>query len=256
MAHTPGDLSAEPPPDEAVERLQRRTLGESDLGQAIDALRASGASDTLYRQAKMPENVPDQQKAMVLVALTVGARVRRVEFARSTILYCILAAEAYANQYLGWHLKAREFQAVDRWPTLDKYLLGPRLVVGHDLFKRGEEPIQSLGKLLALRTRLVHPKLRPKPPLLRADEDPPDFEAFNPCDSARYLVAVAEAVVTLLVAGRQTPYFDPVVGVIAADRSFLLQFGEAATRELPRFGAEPAAPDLMLDWVRRREPRA
>ncbi len=109
--------------DDQVERLQRRTLGDSYLSQAIDALRSSGSSDALYLQAKLPKNVPDQQKAMFRASLMVRARVRRVEFARSTILYCILAAEAYANQYLQWHLKRAEFAAVDRWQTLDKYLL-------------------------------------------------------------------------------------------------------------------------------------
>lgn len=236
MADTPGEVSAEPPPDEEVDRLQRRRLGDSYLGQAVEALQSSGSSDALYRHAKMPENVPDQQKAIFRAALTVNARVRRVEFARSTILYCILAAEAYANQYLQWHLTGAEFKGADVLPTLEKYLLGPPLVVGHDLFKRGENPIQTLGKLFGLRSRLVHPKLRPKAPLLRASEDPPDFEIFNPDDGARYRVTVAEAVVTMFVAGRTPPYFDPVVGVIASDRGFYLQFGEAASPNSHRSG--------------------
>ena len=59
------------------------------------------------------------------------------------------------NQYLQWHLTGAEFKGADVLPTLEKYLLGPRLVVGHDLFKRGENPIQTLGKLFGLRSRLV-----------------------------------------------------------------------------------------------------
>lgn len=48
MADTPGEVSAEPPPDEEVNRLQRRTLGDSYLGQAVEALQSSGSSDALY----------------------------------------------------------------------------------------------------------------------------------------------------------------------------------------------------------------
>jgi hypothetical protein len=82
-----------------------------------------------------------------------------VVFARSATLYRILAAEAYANDYLESNLSNKDFTAVDRLPTLDKYLLGPRLVHGQDLFTRGKEPAQTLRTLLDLRTRLVHPKL-------------------------------------------------------------------------------------------------
>ena len=72
-------------------------------------------------------------------------------------------------------------------PTFDKYLLGPRVVRGADLLKRGEEPAQTLHKLLSLRTRLVHPKLLPEPPPSRVGADPAEFEDLNPCDAARYL---------------------------------------------------------------------
>lgn len=202
----------------------------------------------------MPENVSDQQKAIFRAALKVNARVRRVEFARSTILYCILAAEAYANQYLQWHLTGAPSSRAPMCCRRCRSTCSALVLWSGTICSSERGPDPTLGKLLGLRSRLVHPKLRPKAPLLRASEDPPDFEIFNPDDGARYFVTVAEAVVTMFVAGRTPPYFDPVVGVIASDRGFFLQFGEAASRELTPFGTEPA-PDLMLESIRRRERR-
>ena len=229
-----------------VERRRRQTLGGSYLSQAVDQLRASGSADTLYPRLTVPTTGSAKQRAMFLAAVSIGARRRRVEFARSAILYSMLAAEAYANQYLQWHLTGSEFNAVDRLPTLDKYVLGPRIVGSSESLSRGAEPAQTLGRLLELRTRLVHPKLMPEQPRRRGGDEPVDFQDFNPRDAARYLVAVSQAAGWLLVKASSQPHFDPAIANVDLQREHFLAFGATASDELPRLGDEPA-PDLMLE---------
>jgi hypothetical protein len=241
---------------EEVERRRRQTLGGSYLGQAIDEIRSSGSPDALYRGYPHRGQLPadPMRRAMVIGATTATARRRRVESARSAILYCILAAEAYANQYLQWHLTGAEFDAADRLPTFDKFLLGPRLVRSGDALKRGAEPAQTLQKLLKLRSDLVHPKLLPARPAGGAAHDPPEFEDFNPYAAARYLVTTADAVGWLLARSRPEPRVDIVVAVIDLERQLFLDFGKRATDQLPQFGSEPA-PDLFLEAISRGRDR-
>ena len=84
------------------------------------------------------------------------AKGRQRESIRSAVLFALLAAEAFANQYLQTHLSGKEFEAADKLPTLDKFLLGPRLVSGASLLDRGGEPAGTLKELCKQRGPLVH----------------------------------------------------------------------------------------------------
>jgi len=241
-----------------VERRWRETLGGSYLEQAIGQLRSSGSPDALYRGYPPLRRLPadPMQQAMLIAGATLSARRRRVESARSAILYCILAAEAYANQYLQSHLTGAEFDAADRLPTFDKYVLAPRLVRGGDPLERTAEPARTLKRLLKLRSRLVHPKLQDRRPAGAAADDPPEFEDFNPHAAACYLVAVAQAAGWLLASGAcPGSRGDIVVAVIEGERQFFLDFGKRASDELPPFESEPAPDDLFLEALSRRRAR-
>ena len=235
--------------DDDAERFRKATLGGSYLGQAINELRSSGSPETLYlgRVSEFPWLNPVAD----VLARSQGRR-RRVAFARSAILYCILAAEAYVNGYLESGLSNVEFKVIDRLPTFDKYMLGPRLVQGDDVFKRGEQPAQILHELMDLRTRIVHPKP------FRAQsgdlgDDPADFAVFNPLAAARHLVAVADAASRLVVPGRQTGV-GAEVGAVVLEREFFLEYGKRATDDLPPLRGEPA-PDLLLEAIMRWQER-
>jgi hypothetical protein len=251
-----GGAPEQPSATDEAERRRRVTLGGSYLGQAVDEIRSSGSPDALYRSHPPRGQLPADptRRAIVMVAATAMARRRRVESSRSAILYCILAAEAYANQYLQWHLTGAEFNAADRLPTFDKFLLGPRLVHGGDVLKRGAEPAQTLQELLKLRSDLVHPKLLPARPAGGAADDPPEFEDFNPYAAARYLITTADAVSWLLASSRPEPRVDIVAAVIDQERQLFLDFAKRATHELPPFGSEPA-PDLFIEAIRRANNR-
>ena len=142
--------------EQEVARQERETLAGSYLTRALAELRASGSSEALYPITRVGVRVSPGMRGKR------GRRIaknRQVEHTRSGVLFAMLAAEAFANQYLQVHLSGEEFTAADRLPTLDKFILGPRLVRGEDLLKRGREPAQTLKMLLDQRSALVHPKL-------------------------------------------------------------------------------------------------
>jgi hypothetical protein len=237
--------------DNEAQRFSKETLGGSYLSQAINELRSSGSPDTLYlgfvSEFRLPNPVLD-------VFARDQARRRRVGFARSAILYCILAAEAYVNGYLEAGLSNEEFRVVDRLPTFDKYMLGPRLLRGDDVFKRGEQPAQVLRELLDLRTRIVHPKPF-RAPASGLNDDPADFAVFNPFAAARYLVAVADAASRLLVVpNSRARTVGAEVGSLVLEREYFLEYGKRATDELPPLRGKPA-PDLLLEAIMRWQAR-
>ena len=170
------------------------------------------------------------------------AKGRQVEHTRSGVLFAMLAAEAFANQYLQVHLSGEEFAAADRLPTLDKFILGPRLVRGESLLERGREPAQTLKKLLGQRSALVHPKLA------KPGQDGP---IYTPEEVAQFNVAVVDAA-TWLMANSDPPPERLPMGIIAVEREreYFLEFGRMATERLPEINDDPA-PDLVLTvWGR------
>lgn len=165
------------------------------------------------------------------------AKKRQRESTRSAVLFALLAAEAFANQYLQTHLSGAEFDAADKLPTLDKFLLGPRLVSGTSLLDRRGEPAGTLKKLCQQRSLLVHPKLA-KPGGAH------DGPIYTPEDAAHYIVAVADAAAWLL-ANSNPPQHDLTIMAVDQERDFFLQFGKQATERLPDITDAPA-PDLVF----------
>lgn len=230
-----------------VARHERETLAGSYLSRALSELRASGSPETLYPITRVGVRV---SRAMRGERGRRIARARQVERTRSAVLFAMLAAEAYANQYLQVHLSGEEFAAADRLPTLDKFILGPRLVRGESLLERGLEPAQTLKKLLDQRSPLVHPKLA------KPGQDGP---IYTPEEAAQFIVAVVDAA-TWLMANSEPPPERLPMGIIAVDqeRKYFLEFGRKATKRLPEIDDDPA-PDLVLtvwgQWMDKEQER-
>jgi hypothetical protein len=226
-----------------VAKHERRTLAGSYFDRALSELRASGSADALY---------PDHGSGLRLTPSrgALGRRIagdRRREATRSAVLFAMLAAEAYANQYLQIHLSGEEFEAADRLPTFEKFILGPRLVGGAVLLERGREPAQTLRKLLRQRTVLVHPKLAP------AGSDGPEY---TPLEAAQFIVAVAESAGWLIANSDPRPGFDMKAMAVDQDREFILEFARKATERLPE-PTDPPAPNLIIAiWEKAIEEQA
>jgi len=230
-----------------TKRRERSSLAGSYLNRAIDDLRASGSSDRLYYVIPAPGGEGRVPRAALGKRL---ARGRQRDFTRSSVLFAILAAEAYANQYLQAHLSGKEFEAADKLPTFDKYLLGPRLVSGQDLLDRQEEPAGTLRELLSERSKLVHPKL----------DKGSGAPRYTPADAARYIVAVADSAGWLL-ANSEPVQFDLTVATVDSERQLFLAYGRKATDSLAKPSDAPA-PDLVSEawrrggWLDKPEPKA
>jgi hypothetical protein len=220
-------------------RHERQSLAGSYLERAIAELRASGSPDRLYPGIRAGTRVSPAIRGALGKRIAKG---RQRESTRSAVLFALLAAEAFANQYLQTHLSGKEFEAADKLPTLDKFLLGPRLVSGESLLDRSGEPAGTLKKLCDQRSALVHPKLA-KPGGGR------DGPVYTPEEAARYIVAVADAAGWLL-ANSKPAQFDMTVVAVDQEREYFLDFGRQATEQLPEITDDPA-PDLVLTiWHR------
>jgi hypothetical protein len=155
---------------------------------------------------------------------------RQIDFARTSVLFSALAAEAFVNAALAEKMSGEEFAGVDKLRTVDKYVFGPQVAIGRRLFERGQEPAQSIAQLFKLRDRLVHAKPRSLTIDKRTFGDP-RYEEFNPPAAARYLTAVAGAVATLYDACEMEP--GAVVMSIDEHKDRFIEFGESLREELP-----------------------
>jgi hypothetical protein len=222
---------------QAVERHERRTLAGSYLVRAIRELRAAGSPDDLY-----PEY--GGRRKLTPIGGAIGRRLakgRQREATRSAVLFAMLAAEAYVNQYLQIHLTRDEFEAADRLPTFEKFILGPRLVGGSEILGRGEEPAQTLKKLLNQRSQLVHPKLAPP------GSDGPEY---TPLEAAEFIVAAGEAAGWLLANSDPRPQTDMTMIVVDQEREYFLEFARRVTDRLPE-ATDPSPPDLVQEiWTK------
>lgn len=206
---------------------QRRSLADAHLQQALEALRASGSPERLFS-----ENARLSTNPMVQAGARVSATGKRVGFARTAILFAALASEAFANEFLDEHLAPADVKALDRLPTVEKYVLGSRIAFGDPLFDRGHEPIQSIQKLFGLRDKLVHARPRPVPALGSVFDDPADFAEYNPAHAAKYIVAAADA--AMVVASRSSePLKNLTVVAITQGRELIKRYGRNATDQLP-----------------------
>ncbi|HEY5709504.1 MAG TPA: hypothetical protein VIS51_08925 [Solirubrobacterales bacterium] len=230
----------ENPPDaeKEVARHLRVTLAGSYLDRALKELRASGSPDTLYE----PRFRNPRDSRPVRGAL--GRRLatsRQREATRSAVLFAMLAAEAYVNQFLEIHLTGAEADAADRLPTFEKFMMGPRLADGTDLFDRGAEPAGTLKKLLNQRTPLVHPKLAPP-----KSQGP----TYTPLEAAEFIVAVANAAITLIANSDPRPKLDLAIVAVQETPDYFLDYGRRATEGLPDPDGPPS-PDLVLEILTR-----
>jgi hypothetical protein len=177
--------------------------------------------------------------------LHLSAEGRQIDYARTSILFSALAAAAYVNASLAEALSPADFEGIDRLTPVDKYILGPRIAYGEELFTRGDEPGQSIAELFKLRNQLVHAK----PRTLEVDRQTlsdPRYTDFNPPAAARFLVAVAEAAGLLAQVGNEIP--DQVVTSIRENAGQFRDFGESLREKLP----EPD--ERTTTAVRRRRP--
>lgn len=237
-------MTDEPEPHQENEQIQqevarheRRTLAGSYLDRALEELRAAGSPDDLYPAY-------GGRRKFTPIGGAIGKRLakgRQREATRSAVLFAMLAAEAYVNQYLQIHLTGDEFEAADRLPTFEKFILGPRLVGGSEILGRGEEPAQTLKKLLSQRSQLAHPKLAPP------GSDGPEY---TPLEAAQFIVAAAEAAGWLLANSDPRPQIDPTMIVVDQEREYFLDFARRVTDRLPEV-TDPPAPDLVLEvWMK------
>ncbi|MGN6373189.1 MAG: hypothetical protein ACTHM1_09395 [Solirubrobacteraceae bacterium] len=117
-------------------------------------------------------------------ATSTGQR-SQTQFARNCILFSALGAEAYVNAFLDGRVTGSDLDALDRLPTVEKYVVGVTYAEGEAVFDRGAEPIQTLKRLFSTRDALVHPK-----PGRRA--------VVTPEAAAEFLVAAAVAAQRLI----------------------------------------------------------
>jgi hypothetical protein len=122
------------------------------------------------------------------------AREERFRQARTCVLFCALAAEAYVNEFLAaFDLSNNRLKKLDRLPTIRKYTEGTAEAYGATLFRDGDEATPTLRKLFTMRHELVHPKPGLGSPGILAPDDP-DLEArFGLMELAEYVVMVAGA---------------------------------------------------------------
>lgn len=80
----------------AVRGLRPRSLASDYLRQAADALDAAGDPGHLYREWR--GSVPPRPFGFEMMRR--WARAERFERARTSVLFCALAAEAYVNEFL------------------------------------------------------------------------------------------------------------------------------------------------------------
>ena len=184
---------------------------------------------------------------MVQAAARVGATGKRVGFARTAILFAALASEGFANEFLSEHLAPADLKAVDRMPTVEKYVLGPRLAFGYSLFDRGHEPIQSIQQLFGLRDKLVHARPREVPERGSVFDDPADFSEYNPEAAAKYIIAVPDAA-TALTSRSSEPLRNLTVVAITQARELVKRYGKNATDHLPRLDG-PVEEDLVIQAI-------
>jgi hypothetical protein len=222
--------------------LERRSLADAHLAQAVEALRASGSPEALF-------NVTARTSANAIVQAAARAQGtgKRVGFARTAILFAALASEGFANEFLSEHLVPADVKAVDRLPTVEKYVLGPKIALGESLFDRGHEPLQSIQELFRLRDKLVHTRPRNLPKRSSVFDDPADFDEYNPSRAAQYIVAVADAAMTLASKSSE-PLMNLTVVAVANGRKLVVDYGHKATDRLPPVSG-PVEEDLVMQAI-------
>ena len=215
------------------------TMAGTHLGDSVRALRDSGSPDALYDPSLCAADPQDVDYPSVSIAKD-EAEYERVSYSRRALLFAAFAAEAYANDFLYNEWEGQDRDALQRLPTIDKYVLLSQLARRPARLTRGAEPIQTLKWLFQRRDELVH--AAPRGADLTYDP-----ENHNPRAAARCIVAVADA------AGRLFDEVHPkcVLGYVLAERRALLEYGAGAADALPDVWDKPSDLDLLADARRR-----
>jgi hypothetical protein len=212
------------------------TIAGAHLSDALDALRASGSTDGLYDEHTREAPRSDQTSEW-LSLVEDEAVAMRVILSRRALLYAAFAAEAYVNEFLWQHFDGTDRETLDRLPTVEKYVLLPRLARGTAVVTRGRLPGQQLKWLFQRRDELVHPK--PGGRVKHLDHHPEDH---NPRAAAESIVAVADAAALLEDLG---PHRSSLIARVQRARRRLLAFGTTATERLPHPTDVPAPASLL-----------
>lgn len=203
------------------------------LQAAAEALTACGSAPALY--SKFLGVARDYREEVErYVRQREGPRMQ-MHFARNCILFSAFAAEAYVNGFLSERLSGSDFDAVDRLPTIDKYVVGVAYAEGTTVFRRNANPGQALKVLFELRNALVHPK--PGKQI--------DLAKVSPYGAAKYLVSVAQAARELSVRGGE---FDLISLLLETNAAKLVSWGRKWNSQIPAVDA-PEPPDLLNQFA-------
>lgn len=187
-------------PQERAERFHREqrakaSLADGYLEQALGALRDAASADALWRRELPPRYGQDSILGPIQQRLT--AVNERLTFLRTAVLFSALAVEATANQFLPIVLSPADVNTIDRLPTLDKLIVGPRLAGADTPFERGREPMQTLKRLGDARNALVHPRPGKAATLAHIVMTEDDLRTHGPKAAVDYVKAAAHAGVLL-----------------------------------------------------------
>lgn len=174
---------------------QEASLADGYFEQALDALRNAASADSLWRRELPPRYGQDSILGPIQQRMT--AVNERLTSLRASVLFSALAVEATANQFLSIVLSPADVRTIDRLPTLDKLIVGPRLAGADTPFVRGSEPIQTLKRLFDARNALVHPKPGRAATHAHVVMTEHDLATYGPKTTVEYLVAGAHAGVLL-----------------------------------------------------------
>jgi hypothetical protein len=146
----------------------------------------------------------------------------QTRFARNCILFSALAAEAYVNAFLDSRVTGSDLDALDRLPTVEKYVIGVTYAESGVVFDKGAEPIQTLKRLFSTRDALVHPK-------------PGRKAVVTPEVAAKFLVAAATAAQRLI---KRAGAGEVICKEISDYPAIYIDWGKRWTGTLPPLDAE------------------
>jgi hypothetical protein len=229
-----------------------RKAGSILLGGAGDDLTRPGALmedavTDLTRCGSAPDLYPASRNAMRLgrelgrelpeeFATDEGTR-SQIRFARNCILFSAIAAESYVNAFLaGARMTGSDLDALDRLPTVEKYVIGVTYAAGEVVFDRGREPIQTLKRLFSARDALVHPKPGGRKSIA------------TPAAAAEFLVAAATAAQPLI---ERAGAGDVIYKEISEYAAIYVEWGRRWAGTLPPIDAAPP-PNLVAVASERR----
>lgn len=210
------------------------TLSATYLSEAIEAFGLTNDPPTLYSYLHGQRDLDQTGRALAQIE----ANRVRVKCSMRAVLFAALAAESHINEFLGARFSRQDREALDRLPTVSKYVLGFRIGSTKDPFKRDRWPVPVLKDLFKLRDRLVHPKpgFGPEPVLGPLG---PFEEKLASRQVADYLVAVACAGFVVIKETYGPDHLDLWTDLIWFGRDVIDEFVSEAG-ELPPLDGPPS----------------